>query len=333
MNRDLFNKVIASPYFNAIPFWEVWFGKYEMQRNKYGAPDKIENTIRMAKDLGMSAVNIGGGIVDTNSYFGEIHSTEEGKERYSGGTLCSLDQLEQRPLPNWEQTLEDLCSNQKKVSEAGIAGIIYLPWCFHRIATGMGLENFCYKLIDDFNFLKTCMHWIEERNRKAIRAVISEVKPDAVLFDGDCAYKTGLMIKPQLFKDLVYDETVETVSLLKELNIPYTFHTDGKLDDLIPFLIEWGFSAVHGCEKQANDLSDLIDKFGDSICLIGNMDVVFLASASVPEIRRETEKMLIEGSRKGRFIAACNTSPQDYIPDENYLAFCDVIKNFGSRNR
>lgn len=29
-----------------------------------------------------------------------------------------------------------------------------------------------------------------------------------------------------------------------------------------------------------------------------------------------------------RFAASCNTSPLDYIPDENYLAMADVIRHF-----
>lgn len=33
----------------------------------------------------------------------------------------------------------------------------------------------------------------------------------------------------------------------------------------------------------------------------------------------------IDGSR---YIAACNTSPLDYIPHENYLTMADVIRNF-----
>lgn len=93
-------------------------------------------------------------------------------------------------------------------------------------------------------------------------------------------------------------------------------------------LIELGFSTVHGCEKAANDLNDLVNRFGGEICLAGNMDVVFLSRATVEEVRRETEKMLEIDSQKGRFAAACNTSPMDYIPDENYRAMAEVIKHF-----
>jgi len=327
VKRDIFNQLMRGGRTEIVPFWEVWFGKHKMLKERYGDPSRIESYIRMADDLGMAALPIG--FVDLNCSFGETQQASDGSTRYAGGSLTSLKQLEERELPDWSELIPQLQEKQRKVNEAGLAGVLYLPWCFHVIATGMGLENFAYKLYDDRGFLKTCMRWVQERARKAIQEIVSVVRPDLVLFDGDCAYKNGLMINPADLRDLVYDETKDTVLLLQELGIPYAFHTDGKLDDLIPMLIELGFSAIHGCEKQANDLDHLVDEFGDDICLIGNMDVVFLTHASIPEIWRETEDMIRRGRRKGKFIAACNTSPLDYIPDENYLAFCEAIKHFG----
>ena len=49
---------------------------------------------------------------------------------------------------------------------------------------------------------------------------------------------------------------------------------------------------------------------------------------TIYEIQNETEDMIRRGGRKKRFVAACNTSPMDYIPDENYRAFCSAVKNF-----
>jgi len=308
------------------PFWEVWFTMWEFFKRRYGDYGKIENRIKMAEDLNMAAVLLGG--VDMGLKFGEIEETSTGEKRYAGGNLKSLEQLEEMLLPDWSETIEKYTKDQQLIKKSGFVSWLILPWCFHLIATSMGLENFCYKLCDDYDFIDRAFEWVEERNRLAIKKIVKEVRPDFVLFDGDCAYKTGLMIKPEIFRKLVYNKTEKTVSLLREINIPYTFHTDGKLDDVIPLLIELGFSAVHGCEKQANDLGYLVDKFGDDIVLVGNMDVVFLSKATPEEIEKETIKMLETGSKKGKFVAACNTSPQDYISDENYLKFVETIKNF-----
>jgi uroporphyrinogen decarboxylase len=204
-----------------------------------------------------------------------------------------------------------------------------LTHCFHAGTISMGLEKLSLRIYDDPDFVNDYFEWVESRSRRAIEEIMAEIMPDFILFDGDCAFKSGLMVRPELYRKFVFEQTKQTVSLLKKLGIPYTLHSDGKADGLLPMLIELGFSAFHGCEKVANDLCDLVDKFGDDICLVGNMDVAFLANSCPAMIRTETEKMLVEGSAKKTFVAACNTSPQDYIPEKNYLAFCDVIKNFG----
>ena len=308
------------------PFWEVWFGMHEFFTRRYGDYGKVENRIKMAKDLGMAIVSLGG--VGTGVGFAKNEETSMGISRYAGGGLRRLKQLEERELPNWDENMEQWKHDQGLIKDSGFISWVILPWCFHAIATSMGLKNFVVRVYDDFDFVDRAFEWVEERNRVAIDAVIREVRPDVVLFDGDCSYKTGLMINPKLFRRLVFERTKETVSHLKRLKIPYVFHTDGKLDDVIPLLIELGFSLVHGCEKLANDLSDLVTRFGDDIVLAGNMDIGFLSRASPEVVFHETRLMLETGSRKGRFVAACNTSPMDFIPDENYLAMVDAIKAY-----
>jgi len=292
-------KLIHGERTESIPFWEVWFGMGDLLDRRWAGDE-----IAAARELGWQAISLRG--LGTGGSFQVRDAASDGTDHYSGGGLHSLAQLE----------------------EGGLACWLVLHWCFHAIATGMGLENFALRCYDDPEFVHAAMEWVEQRNRQAIDKVVAQVRPDFVLFDGDCAYKNALMIRPDMFHEFTFERTKETVAHLRQIGVPYTFHTDGKLDDVIPMLIELGFSAVHGCEKQANDLDELVERFGDDICLVGNMDVVFLAHATVEEVRRETEQMLITGGRKGRFAAACNTSPLDYIPDENYLAFADVIKNF-----
>jgi len=308
------------------PFWEPWFAMDNFFKRRYGDPNKIENRIKMAYDLDMAAVNLGG--IDINADFTIRKVASDGSSRYSGGLLTSIKQLEEREIPDWSETVERWKAEQQIVKDAGLLSWVTLPWSFHRIATSMGHSNFAVRLYRDFEFVDAAFEWVEERNRRAIDEVIKEVRPDFVLFDGDCAYKKGLMVNPKIFRKLVFDRTRETVSRLKRLGVPYVFHTDGKLDDVIPLLIELGFSAVHGCEKNANDLEHLVDAFGDEIVLAGNMDVVFLSKASPEEVKRETEEMLRTGSSKGKFIAACNTSPLDYIPEENYIVMAKTIKSF-----
>ena len=309
------------------PFWEIWFRMEGFCRRHYGDYwENVESRIRMAEDLDMAAVLLAE--VETNVWFMVDHKASDGTIHYSGGALKNLRQYESQPLPNWDNAIQQWKKDQQLIKDAGRVSWIILPWCFHAVSISMGLESFALNVYDDFAFVDRAFEIVEERNRAAIEQIVEEVRPDIVLFDGDCAYKNGLMVHPDLFRKLVFSKTQQTVALLKRLEIPYTLHTDGMLDAVIPSLIELGFSAIHGCEKAANDLHHLVDTFGDDIVLIGNMDVVFLSKAGPEEVYRETTETLKIGSEKGKFVAACNTSPQDYIPEENYRAMAKAIADF-----
>ena len=49
------------------------------------------------------------------------------------------------------------------------------------------------------------MNWIESSNHHAVQEVVSRVQQDFVLIDGDCAYKTGTMISPEMMTDFTLE--------------------------------------------------------------------------------------------------------------------------------
>lgn len=303
------------------PFWEPWFAMNRMLTEQYDG-----SYLKMAETLGHAAIPVGS--VNTNTRFVERQDIASTGVWYGGGHLENIHQIRERPEPEFASQLPGILSKRDHAKQSGRACWITLPWCFHTIATSMSLEPFACACYDRPDFIHEAMNWVESRNQSAVREIIARTKPDFVLIDGDCAYKTGTMLSPQMMRDFTREPTRRTLDLITELGIPIAFHTDGKLDDVIPLLLELGVAAVHGCEKQANDLGHLVSEFGNDIVLCGNMDVVFLSGASPEEVSVTTVEMLEKGSSLGRFIAGCNTSPMDYIPPENYEAMANAIRDF-----
>ena len=310
-----------------VPFWEVWFAMDECGRRLVGLdPYTPEGKIALAERLGWDVVPASGPGLELGA-LSTSRPASDGTLHYVQGTLTSLAQLP-TTLPDPRPALDHLRRLCALAHPHGIAVCLYLPWAFHSINTLMGLQHFAYALYDDRPFVEAAFDWVEERTRWMIEEVVLPGQPDLVLFDGDCAFKNGLMVRPSLLRELVFERTRQTVAPLRAAGIPYVLHSDGKADDLLPVLIELGFSAFHGVEAACNDLGDIVQRFGDRLCLMGNMDVVFLTQATPEQVRERTRAMLEVGSAKGGYVAACNTSPLDYIPDANYLAFSDTIREF-----
>lgn len=319
-------RVLSGEQIGRVPFWEVWFAMGKLGERLAGDREGLDAQIHVSRQMGWDVINVGG--VNINSPGGASGAASDGTTHYIQGGVKNWSAFEKMPWPDWTGEPQEKARQVAAVHQQGMAAVMYLPWAFHRLATAMGWEHFALKTYDDMDFLHRAFDWVEERVRAAIQQIVVPARPDFVLFDGDCAYKNGLMVRPDVFRELTFERTKGTVELLREAGILYTFHSDGKVDDFMPMLIELGFAGVHGIEAQANDLADIKRRFGRHITLIGNMDVVFLSKATVDQVREATENMLRTGCPGGRYIAACNTSPLDYIPEENYLAMAEVIRNF-----
>jgi uroporphyrinogen decarboxylase len=319
-------KALRGEPVSGAPFWEMWFGMGSLAEHVLGEPvTDLAGRVRFARKMGweyllVSAPSRHPGSSRAEASDGTSHYVQHGK--------IPLDDLYARPDPDLSEAIAAAAETVQVARSEGMATIAYVPWCFHAASTSLGLEHLAYLVYDEPDYIDALFEWVEQGIRRTIRELIIPAGVDVVLFDGDCAYKNGLMVNPSMFRKLVFDRTAKTIAPLREAGVLCTFHSDGKVDDFMPILIELGFSGVHGIEKQANDLADIKRRFGREITLIGNMDVVFLTHASVAEVRAETERMLRIGCEGGRYIAACNTSPLDYIPYENYLAMVDVINHF-----
>jgi len=319
-------RVLRGENTGKVPFWEVWFCNYGFAHECLGGiPKTPEDFLPFVRRMGWEYLTEGGGGRGAPTSGAEA---SDGTSHYIQGGFHSLAQLEDVPPLDLDEIGSRVEKRLQFAHAHDLALIVYMPWCFHSIATAMGLEALSYKLADDIDFVHTAMEFIEEANREIAREVLVPLDVDVVLYDGDCAFKNGLMVSPPVFRELVFDRTARSVAPLKAAGIPYVLHSDGKADDLLPILIELGFSGFHGVEAVANDLGNIKARFGKDITLIGNMDVVFLTHASPDEVRKATREMLDTGAPGGRYIAACNTSPMDYIPIENYAAFVDTILEY-----
>ncbi len=301
------------------PFYEPWFAMGRMLQEHYDG-----EYLNMAADLGHAAAPCGGTDVGLN-FVKQIERIEATGVHYEGGTLRRVEQIRQAPEPDYDAQVEPLLARRRQIADAGRACWMIIGWCFDRMSANMGLEHLAMAFYDEPEFMHEAMRTYEARNRKAVEKVVAKIKPDFVLYNGDCAFKNGPMVAPDMIREFCFEPSRKTVEMVRDLDIPFAFHTDGQLDHIIPILLDLGICAVHGCEKQANDLRHLVETFGDDIVLCGNMDVVELKNATVEQTRDMTIRMLETGASKQKFIAGCNTSPQDYIPMENYQAFCRTV--------
>lgn len=164
---------------------------------------------------------------------------------------------------------------------------------------------------------------------EALRAV--EAGAHGVILADDIAYTRGLYINPKLVRDIFLPLWEHQVAKLRERKIPVFFHSDGNIQELLPYLVEAGFTGVHSLEPGSGmDIDKIKRDYGDSLCLMGNFDLDFLVRASESEIEGAVKELMAVASPGGGFIFSTSSGCLgEELPKEKVLALYRAAERWG----
>jgi uroporphyrinogen-III decarboxylase len=93
----------------------------------------------------------------------------------------------------------------------------------------------------------------------------------------------------------------------RELPVPVIWHSDGRMEKLLPFAVEAGFAGVHGLEPLAGNLMDEIKaRYGGQLALLGNVDINLFFQTDLELIRADVRRSYEQGGSGGFLLSSCN---------------------------
>jgi uroporphyrinogen decarboxylase len=134
-----------------------------------------------------------------------------------------------------------------------------------------------------------------------------------------------------MFSPEFYRETVLPIQqrAAAALELPLITHSDG---DMTPIMDDWltlGQAAIHPIQPDVMDINAVKARYGDRLCLVGNIfmdDLVHKQPADIREqVRDRIEKIGLGG---GYIISSSNSLTAD-MKDDNVRAMAEAIREFG----
>jgi len=124
-------------------------------------------------------------------------------------------------------------------------------------------------------------------------------------YGDDLAYKAGPMLAPAKLEELYGDGLRAITETVHRHGARIYIHCCGNTNDLVEKFVEWGFDGAHAFEPTAdNDLAVARAKVGDSLCLVGNIDVAHVLVDATRDEVEEAVRKAVEDSSGGGFILA-----------------------------
>jgi len=219
----------------------------------------------------------------------------------------------------------------KEATEGTKIGVTVLFGClsqtFYEFMVGM--NDFMMACYEDKPFIEEILEDSTEYLIEFCKAIVSE-SVDFIWPADDIAFKSGLFLPPKFMKEMWVPRMARIMEPALDAGIPVMFHSDGKLDEIVEDLIEMGVNCLNPMDPYGIDYRDYKKRYGNRLCLSGNIDIEFPLSKGTPEDVEKDVRQHMEVLKPGYgYVAGSSHSIVNYIPYENFVTMINAIHKYG----
>ncbi len=331
-----------------VPFMEGGIDQIH-KRTILGHPvSSIEDDLEVARRVGQPYIVISTGlhtdpairqamattnVEDVDSREGERGWKQGSKRYWAHGTVAAItsdEDFEAFPWPAPEdfdlsvldETDRALPGNFK-VSFA-VGKIFNLGWWL------MGFDTYAYAMADNPGLIERLHVKIAELQTAVVERALEHKSVGMVWHADDMAYRTGLMVQPDLFRKHIFPAYKRMNKMCKQRDVLTCFHSDGKMDDLIDDIIDAGFDGFNPIEPVAMDIRRLKERVNGRLSLIGNVDLSYTLTRGTPEeVEEEVRGLIRDMAPGGGYALASANSVPEYVPWKNLVAMHAAWLKYG----
>ncbi len=256
----------------------------------------------------------------------ELISGKDGRVFYGDGLVKSEEDLDKLSFPDPRDDslygpAKEFLRNKEEFAAVLVtrAGASPTMLC-------MGQAAFTYAMYDNPALVDEIARRYTDWSAAMIEGMI-ELGFDAVCCTDDLAFNTGPFLTPEQFRRFLLPPFKKVA---EKITVPWIAHSDGNLLPIMEDFISLGMSGIHPIEPQAMDINDFKRKYGDRVCILGNIDVGLLAHGGREEIEALVKKRLRDLAPGGGYMLSSGNSVPSYCKPENVLAMTETLHNYGS---
>jgi uroporphyrinogen decarboxylase len=262
-----------------------------------------------------------------------LQESLEGKTTYFvGGTVNTSEDLENYDPPDAfdPDVVEMMERIVKPIKEKDvvITALLHSGWHMAFQVRG-GIDKLAIDFYRNPGFARKLMDKIAKADQKIAEAAI-EVGVEVLFAADDYADNHGPLISPQLFREFELPNLKKFVDLGKRHGVPVLKHSDGNLYPILDDIVDSGIRGLHPIEPGAMDLKDVKERYGDRICLLGNVDCRYiLPFGSEDDVRKDVRRCIDTAAKGGGFVLASSNSLHANVKVENVYAMVDETRKYG----
>jgi uroporphyrinogen decarboxylase len=185
----------------------------------------------------------------------------------------------------------------------------------------MGVEGFSYALADDPDFVAEVFMRYGEWSAKVHRN-LCKMGFDFVWSGGDIAFNTGPFFSPEVFRTIILPAMRKSAV---EITVPWIYHSDGNLNPILEDLLSLGMNGLHPFEPGGMDILATKQKYGNKLCVVGNVDIDLLTRGTSAEVENQATQIINSLAPLGGHIISSSNGLASYVKAENVRAMMQAV--------
>lgn len=247
------------------------------------------------------------------------------------GVIATLEDFERFAWPDPDQYDFTAFDEAARLLPPGMKVLVNVGCVFTAAWMLMGMEHFCLALRENPELIRRLYDRIWAIQSRTLLRVLRFEAVGGVFHADDLAHSTGTLVAPSHFRRYVFPFYRWCSAVVRDRGLPHIFHSDGRLNAVLDDIVECGFDALHPIEPKAMDIAEVKRKYGDRLCLIGNIDLNYTLTRGTPEeVRREVAERILAIGPGGGYCVSSGNSITAYVPMENYLAMREAVFDYGA---
>ncbi len=202
----------------------------------------------------------------------------------------------------------------------GYAGSIYeWSWWIR------GMQQFLMDLVSEPQLAEAVIHKIAGHTKRLALASAS-IGVDVLCFYDDAGTQRNMQISPALWRRFIKPAWRDVLDAVRRdyPDARFFLHCCGKIDVIVPDIIELGFDILHPVQPECMDFGETYRQYGRDIVLTATISSQRIFPFAAPdEVRAEVRRLAgIVGTRRRTILMPSNVI-QPETPWENVVAYAE----------
>ena len=198
---------------------------------------------------------------------------------------------------------------------------------FEKAHFARGIENFLADMAGEPSFARKLLNTIIDKNMAMLDNIVACEEIDGILLGSDWGTQIDLLCSPAVWEDMIRPGEQKEYDLIHNCGKDVWVHSCGKIDKILPSLVEMGLDVLNPVQPECMDIDRLKADYGDRLTFWGGISTQTVLPFGTPDdVRTEARRVRDLMSAGGGYILSPSQALQDDVPAENIDALLEVAR-------